>query len=183
MEVSDILSYLKDLVFQIPKAWDYTLFNVDQRPIAVANIVIGLLLIAVGHWVSKNLTLWFSNKLLPRFNMPLAQQATIRSVVFYFLLTFTTLFALNMANVPLTTFALLGGAIAIGIGFGSQNVVNNFMSGLILMIEQPVKVGDIIELDGLRGVIEHIGARSTRIRSFTNTHIIVPNSSFIEKKT
>lgn len=68
-----------------------------------------------------------------------------------------------------------------GIGFGSQNLVNNFLSGLILMFEQPIKVGDFIEVEGLFGEVEKIGARSTRIRAYGNKHIIVPNSSFLEK--
>jgi small-conductance mechanosensitive channel len=83
--------------------------------------------------------------------------------------------------VPLTAFTLLGGAFAIGIGFGSQNVVNNFISGIILLIEQPIRSADLIEVDGTHGIVERIGLRSTRIRTSTNVDIIVPNSSFLEK--
>jgi small-conductance mechanosensitive channel len=79
-------------------------------------------------------------------------------------------------------FTLAGGALAIGIGFGSQNILNNFISGLILLAERPIKVGDLIEVEGTFGQVERIGARSTSVKTFDNFHIIVPNSSFLESK-
>ena len=84
-------------------------------------------------------------------------------------------------NIPLTAFALAGGALAVGIGFGSQNVVNNFISGLILLTERPIQIGDIIEIDGTQGQVERIGPRSTRIKTFEGIHLIIPNSAFLEK--
>ena len=69
-----------------------------------------------------------------------------------------------------------------GVGLGSQNIVNNFISGLIVILEQPVRAGDIVEVDGLTGEVERIGARATLIKSIDNTQIVVPNSSFFGKK-
>ena len=74
----------------------------------------------------------------------------------------------------------MGGAIAIGVGFGSQNILNNFISGLILLAERPVRVGDLVEIQGLQGTIEHIGPRSTRVKTGSNLEMIVPNSQFLE---
>jgi small-conductance mechanosensitive channel len=91
------------------------------------------------------------------------------------------LVALRSVSIPLTAFTVLGGALAIGVGFGSQNIVNNFISGLILLAERPIKVGDMIEVEGQRGHVEWIGARSTRVRTFDNIHIVVPNSVFLER--
>ena len=102
-------------------------------------------------------------------------------MVFYVLLFSFTLLALRLVNVPLTVFTLLGGAAAIGLGFGSQNIVNNFISGLILLAERPIRIGDLIEVEDLYGTVEDIGARSTHVRSSENVDIIVPNSSFLEK--
>ena len=90
-------------------------------------------------------------------------------------------FALWVSEIPLTVFALAGGAIAIGVGFGSQNVVNNFISGLILLAERPIKVGDLIQVGDTFGEVETIGARSTKIKTFDNFHIIVPNGVFLEQ--
>jgi small-conductance mechanosensitive channel len=88
--------------------------------------------------------------------------------------------SLELTNVPLTIFTFLGGAVAIGVGFGSQNILNNFISGLILLAEQPIRVGDLIDIDGLSGNVEKIGARSTRVKTGANLEIIVPNSKFLE---
>jgi small-conductance mechanosensitive channel len=85
-----------------------------------------------------------------------------------------------VAQIPLSTFAVLGGALAIGFGFGSQNIIKNFISGLILMIEQPIRVGDIITAEGGEGKIIRIGARSTHIRTFDSVDILVPNSTLLE---
>ncbi|MBI2479359.1 MAG: mechanosensitive ion channel, partial [Planctomycetia bacterium] len=106
--------------------------------------------------------------------------AAMQSLSFYVLLICFTLTALKFVNVPLTMFTFLGGAIAIGVGFGSQNIVNNFISGLILLAERPIKVGDLIQIDDLYGNVEQIGARSTIIRTGNNLDIIVPNSTFLE---
>jgi len=103
-----------------------------------------------------------------------------QNIVFYLLLICCVFIALEIINLPLTVFAFMGGAIAIGIGFGSQNVLNNFISGLILLAESPVRVGDLVDIQGLQGTIEHIGARSTRVKTGANIEIIVPNSSLLE---
>ena len=95
------------------------------------------------------------------------------------LVTFTLL-ALRTINFPLTAFAFLGGALAIGLGFGSQNIMNNFISGLIIMLERPIRSQDVVVVDGEHGTVQKIGARSTQIRSLDGRNIIVPNSYFLE---
>jgi small-conductance mechanosensitive channel len=105
----------------------------------------------------------------------------IESLAFYGFLALFFLVALRTVNIPLTAFALAGGALAVGVGFGSQAIVNNFISGLILLTERPIQIGDIIELDGTQGVVERIGPRSTRIKTFEGVHLIVPNSAFLER--
>jgi potassium-dependent mechanosensitive channel len=88
---------------------------------------------------------------------------------------------MTIAGIPLTVFTVVGGALAIGVGFGSQNIVNNFISGVILLVEQPIKVGDIIEVDGMMGTIQSIGTRSTKIKTIEDKIFIIPNSFFLEK--
>lgn len=89
-------------------------------------------------------------------------------------------FALNYVNIPLTIFTFLGGAIALGIGFGAQNLINNFLSGLILMGEQPIRIGDWVDVDGQTGIITNIGARASRLKLFSGIDMIIPNSKFLE---
>jgi small-conductance mechanosensitive channel len=88
--------------------------------------------------------------------------------------------ALTIAGIPLTVFTVVGGALAIGIGFGSQNIVNNFISGLILMVERPLKVGDTVEINGVSGTVSEIGTRATRIRTIESKVWLIPNSMFLE---
>ena len=85
-----------------------------------------------------------------------------------------------MVRIPLTFFTVLGGALAIGVGFGSQNIVNNFLSGLILMVERPIKIGDIVEVENVQGTVEWVGARSTIIKTFGNLRLVIPNSTLLQ---
>lgn len=166
---------------KIQLVWDYELLSSDQdQPLRVSAVVCGLLLLVLGFMFSRRLSSAFGDRILPRFGVNEGGAAALQSLSFYALLFTTTLMALKVVSVPLTMFTFLGGAAAIGIGFGSQNVLNNFISGLILLTEQPVRVGDLIELNGLIGSVDTIGMRSTRIRTGSNHEIIVPNSSFLE---
>jgi len=87
---------------------------------------------------------------------------------------------LDFLSVPLGAFAFISGAVAIGVGFGAQNIVNNFISGWILMWERPIKIGDFLELGDVKGVVESINTRSTRIRRVDGVHLLVPNSYLLE---
>lgn len=161
--------------------WNYELTSVDDSPITVSKVFFALILIVFGLMLARRLSGILAERVLPRFGVNPGVAAALRTLSFYALMLFFVLTALHLVRVPLTLFAVLGGAIAIGVGFGSQNLMNNFISGLILLIERPIKVGDIIETDGNAGVVEQIGGRSTQIRTFNNIHLIVPNSAFLEK--
>ena len=162
--------------------WDYELTKSenDEPPLRVSAVVSGLLLLALGYRFSRKLSRTLGARVLPRFGINEGGVAALEMLSFYALLFITTMMALKVVSVPLTMFTFLGGAAAIGVGFGSQNILNNFISGLILLTEQPVRVGDLIELNGLIGCVESIGLRSTRMRTGAMQEIIVPNSSFLE---
>jgi len=106
----------------------------------------------------------------------------VRKLVHYTLLTLGLLIALTTAGVDPRVFALLGGAFGIGIGFGLQNIVNNFVSGIILLFERPIKAGDTIVIDSEWGTVKRIGLRSTVVETLDNSEIIVPNSLLISEK-
>jgi potassium efflux system protein len=160
--------------------WRFELFAVDDRPITIGKVLTALLLFFLGFAVASGASRTLGHSVLRRLNLDPGAASAIQGLVFYLLLLIFFLTALRTVNIPLTAFTVLGGALAIGVGFGSQAVVNNFISGLILMAERPIKVGDLVEVDGTQGVVERIGTRSTRVRTFDNIHIIVPNSAFLE---
>lgn len=169
-----------ELVKGLRDVWYVKIAEVDEKPITIGKVIIGGLLILLGVWAARILSLILGKKLLPRFGLNSNASAAFQTVIFYLMICIFTLIALQIINIPITVFTLLGGAVAIGIGFGSQNIMNNFISGLILLAERPIKIADVIQFGDLRGKVVRIGARSTRIRTSDNIDIIVPNSAFLE---
>jgi potassium efflux system protein len=157
------------------------LFELEGYPISLARILSGLFLFALSYVFSRRFTRAIDNRLLSRLNMDIALRSTFQNLIFYFLYFICSLFVLRTLHVPLTIFTVLGGALAVGIGFGSQNLVNNFISGILVMAERPFRVGDFIEVDGISGVVQMVGIRSTKVRAVSNALVIVPNTTFIEK--
>jgi potassium efflux system protein len=153
----------------------------DRKPVVtIGTVAGGIVLLGLGYVAAGMISRWLARKLLSRFGVSKSGVAPLQSLTFYLLLAMFTMVSLNVLHVPITVFSFLGGALAIGAGFGSQNVVNNFISGLILLIERPIRVGDVIELEGMTGTVSEIGARSTKIATGVNHEIIVPNSKLLE---
>jgi small-conductance mechanosensitive channel len=98
------------------------------------------------------------------------------------LLVLVFLVALSNAGMQLDKFTLVTGALGVGVGFGLQNIVNNFVSGLILLFERPIRVGDTVEMKGLIGTVQRIGARSSTIHTFEDAEVIVPNSNLVSNE-
>lgn len=154
----------------------------ESTNLSIGKIIFLLFLLVIGVFVAKFLSYKLMEKVLKKTNLNKGAKAAFENLSYYVLVFLAILMALNIAEVPLTIFTFFGGALAIGLGFGSQNILSNFISGIILQVEQPVKVGDIIEIEGTIGTIEHIGGRSTKIISSNNTHMILPNSYLLDKK-
>ena len=160
--------------------WNYEITTVDDASITIGSVVLAILLFTIGLWAARRGSSLVAHATRRRFELDPGAANALQTLSFYALLVSFTLLALRAVHFPLTAFTVLGGALAIGVGFGSQNVMNNFISGLILMLERPVRAHDVVEVDGNHGTIEKIGARSTQIRSVDGRHIIVPNSFFLE---
>jgi small-conductance mechanosensitive channel len=176
----DLGERMRSLADRARRFWSYELTTSEDRPITPGKILIGLLVFVVGYLVARFLTSLTAKRLFPRLGFDAGASSAFASLTFYALLAMTFLFALRAVNIPLTAFAVVGGALALGIGFGSQAIVSNFISGLLLLAERPIRTGDLIEVSGVVGTVDSIGLRSTRIRTADNFHIIVPNSSFLE---
>jgi small-conductance mechanosensitive channel len=161
--------------------WDFPLIDFsDGSVLTVGLLVIAICLFIIGLFVSS----WLSRlaaRRLAKLHLAADNVAILQRLTYVFLVSITALMALGLLNVPLTALTFGTGALAVGVGFGAQNIINNFISGWILMSERPVRIGDFIEIDSSRGTVEHIGNRSTRIRRIDGVHILVPNSQLLER--
>jgi len=162
------------------EVWNYELAAVGDSPITIEKISKGLAGFLLGLIVAAVASRFLGRRVLPRIGLNRGASEAFRTLSFYAICLVFGLLALELAHVPLTAFTFLGGAVAIGVGFGCQNILNNFISGLILLAEQPIRMGDLIKLGDLHGTIERIGARSTVVRTGSNVEIIVPNSKLLE---
>ncbi len=162
--------------------WHYPVIRLSSGlEMTVGQIVLTALLVLFGLIFIKYLQRLLGRWLQKSGTDPNVAQ-TIQRVVFWALLILLFITALGMLRIPVTALAFISGAVAIGIGFGAQNIINNLISGWILMSERPVRIGDFVELDDRnRGTVETIGNRSTRIRRIDGVHLLVPNSQMLEQ--
>ncbi len=159
----------------------YELLTFDSHSITLGTCIAAVALVTLGIRISRMLSRAIIERWTSRFNIKQGEAEAYRVLLFYALVVICALIALHLLHVPLGIFTLFGGAVAIGVGFGSQNLINNFISGLILLFERPIRVGDLIAIDGREGYVTQIGPRSTRIRTFDHTVVILPNSQLLER--
>jgi len=162
-------------------AWSYEVFSVQDQPVRVRTILAVMLMVIVGHGLARWTSDLIGRAVFGRFGMNVGRRAAWQTLSFYALFLFVVLAAFNLFHLSLTQFSVVSGALAVGLGFGSQNLLSNFISGIILLIERPVNQGDVIEIDGQQVTVEKVGPRSTIVRSADNTHVIVPNSRLLEQ--
>ncbi len=165
----------------ISEILNYTLFSLGNAQITPLTVAYLLTFSAILIYLSAKLKNLLVGTLLQRTKLDLGAQQAIGTITRYLILFVGFLVILQTVGIDLTALNVLAGAVGIGIGFGLQNIANNFISGLIIMFERPIKVGDRIEVDDVHGEVTTIGARSTSIRTNDNITIIVPNSKFISE--
>lgn len=141
-------------------------------------LIVVLLVIALVVFSGK-LSRWIAGGLLARTRLDLGVRQSVGTIVRYAIVVVGLLVILQTAGIDLTTLNILAGAVGIGVGFGLQNIANNFISGLIILFERPIKVGDRIEVNAIDGDVVRIGARSTSVVTNDNITYLVPNSQLI----
>jgi len=188
--VQDFVEHSLELADNI---WNYELFVVKdtisvngqpvtaQRPVTISKVVRALLILILGFWLTSLLKNRLSRLVEKLFNINESAALLIEKFLQSIVILSLLLFALFMVKIPLTAFAFMGGALAIGAGFGAQDLINNFISGIILLFERPIKAGDLVEVEGTRGKVVSIGLRCSQVRRFDGIDILVPNSDFLQK--
>jgi potassium-dependent mechanosensitive channel len=169
---------------QVAWAFQWLTWGPDLGPVKLTTLNVGgaSLVLYLGFFLSRLGRSLMLARIFPRTALDTGVQYTISTTLHYVILILTGIIALNILGFPLTNLALVAGALGVGIGFGLQNIVNNFLSGLILLFERPIKVGDMLVIDGQWGRVKEIRVRSTIFETFDRYVLIIPNSELVSNK-
>jgi potassium-dependent mechanosensitive channel len=174
-------------------AWNFEVFAAEdtievdgkkitgRRSVTVGKILTALGILLVGYWICLYLARLIGALAMKRLGATPEVANLVRQWTQAFLITILILISLISVKIPLTIFAFLGGAFAIGVGFGAQNLLKNVISGILLLIERPLRVGDLIEVDNIRGRVTTIGLRSSTVRDAKGIETLIPNSNFLDR--
>jgi small-conductance mechanosensitive channel len=168
-------------IWKLVQGWLFSpLFEVSGVSITAFSFISVILILTATYWVSVLAQSALTRIAVFRPNFSRAALYTLNRVVHYILLTVGCLIALSSIGIDLSKFALFASALGVGVGFGLQNLISNFVAGLMLLFERTLKVGDFIELEsGLMGEVREINIRSTVITTNDNVDVVVPNSAFV----
>ncbi|MGU3494676.1 DUF3772 domain-containing protein [Xanthobacteraceae bacterium A53D] len=153
--------------------------HIGNTTVTLWTVLYALGLLIVGILLARGLQKWVSSKLLPNTGMEASLQSSISTIIGYVGIIIAIMIAMGQIGLNLENIALVAGALSVGIGFGLQAIISNFVSGLILLTERPVRVGDTIMVKGEEGYVRRISVRSTEIETFERATVIVPNSDLI----
>lgn len=173
------MEVLRDIWEGIAQFLDTPIFRVGESHVTLWTFLYMVLWVMVLVYVAGKIRRLVERGILSRSRMDFSARQAVATVIQYVLVILGVLIIMQTAGIDLTTLNVLAGAVGIGVGFGLQNIANNFISGLIILFERPIKVGDRIEVGNVEGDVISIGARSTTVLTNDNISIIVPNSMFI----
>lgn len=174
-------------------AWSFEVFVAEDtievdgktmtgsRSVTIGKIVSALLIFVIGYVVSLSLSRLIGRVVMRRLGTTPEVAQIVRQWSQALLVMVVIVISFVFVKIPLTIFAFLGGAFAIGVGFGAQNLLKNVISGLLVLIERPLRVGDLVEVDKVRGRVTSIGLRSSTIRDANGMETLIPNSNFLDR--
>ncbi len=161
----------------------YPLWSIGGKPVTITTILKIILFLCLGIYLLRLIRKRLSLFLIKKAGLSVGVVNSISTLSYYFMLLLVVFIALSTAGINLSQITIILGALGVGIGFGLQTIANNFISGLILLTERTIKVGDIVELEnGIMGRVKDVSIRSTVIRTYDGLDLIVPNSDFIANR-
>ena len=180
----------RDVASQI---WEFEIFAVQdnievdgqiisgKRSVTVDKVVSALAILIVGYWFAVRLARLIEGRSVTRLGVDPSLARIARRWILFLEVLLLVIVSMMVVKIPLTIFAFMGGAVAIGAGFGMQNLLKNLMSGIMLLFERPFRPGDVVEVGGIRGRVTDIGVRSSHIIDGNGIETVIPNSTFIEQ--
>jgi small-conductance mechanosensitive channel len=171
---------VSDIMGPMRRVMDYPIF--PSSGITVASLLALVLLFGLVVLAERVVRRYFVTRLLRRTHLEPAMQFALARVIGYALLGLGIYISLQMVGVNLNSLAFVAGAVGVGLGFGLQNIISNFISGLIILAERPIAIGDRVEIGGVTGQVREISLRSTTVVTNDNMAIIVPNADFITQR-
>ncbi|NEP38793.1 MAG: mechanosensitive ion channel [Okeania sp. SIO2G4] len=174
IEIKNIFSFLVQIIL-------FEIFELGNKSFSIKNITEIIFLIVLVVFFSRTIKNWMKEWILVNLGIKKGTREAIASIINYIITITGILIVLHNAGIDLTSITVIAGALSIGIGIGLKNIISNFVSGLTILIAQPIKVGDFIEVDDLSGVVEKTSIRSTVIRTIDGIFVIIPNNSIVEQ--
>ncbi|MDH4084325.1 MAG: mechanosensitive ion channel [Nitrospira sp.] len=176
------MDWLSELLHPLDTFSHIPLYSVGDTTITLGTVLYLTILVVALFYSTAKLKTWIVERLLSRSHVDLGVRHAIGAIVRYIVVALGLIIILQTAGINLSTLTVLFGALGIGVGFGLQSITNNFVSGIILLLERPIKVGDRIEVGDVHGDVVNISPRATTIVTNDNIAIIVPNADFISSK-
>jgi len=167
------------------REWYWQLFfglRIGNTDVTFGALLASILVFGVGYAAARLFQGWLDARVLLPAGISGGVRNSIRTGIGYVGIVIAALMAFSYAGFSLSNIAIIAGALSVGIGFGLQNLVNNFVSGLILLAERPIRVGDMVVVGGEEGYVRKISVRSTELETFDGAHVLVPNSYFVAEK-
>ena len=191
LRLNDLWQTAKRVAYSV---WNYELFTVedisqaDGQKITISyGITVGksigaIFLFGLGYWLFARITKRILALLVERGNVNAQVASVTRRWLMISVSVLLAVSILNLARIPLTVFTFVGGALAIGVGFGTQTIIKNFISGIILLFERKVRVGDIVVIGDVTGTVTNVDLRATTVKAFDGTEALIPNSNVLENQ-
>jgi small-conductance mechanosensitive channel len=173
------MSTMLDQLERANQILTYELFTIGNRGISLQSLVFFLVILGFTWLLSKYVRRSFDKRLASQFKD--GTDHTLKRLLHYTILAIGLFVAIDFIGIDLTSLAVVASFLSVGIGFGLRNIASNFISGIILMFERPISVGDFIKVDDFLGTVQDIGLRATVFRTVDNQSIVIPNSTFLEQ--
>lgn len=172
---------LKETFVFIQDLLQVTLFRIQDTPVTLTSLIVFVLFLVGFSFLSSFVKRVLNKRVLPRFIQDSGLRYTLSRISQYVIVVIGVFISLQFLGIDLTGLAVVFGFLSVGIGFGLQNITSNFISGLIVLFERPISVGDRVMVNDIEGDVVEINIRSTMIQTLDNISIIVPNSEFVSK--